>query len=230
MTFNKELIKKKATKLHNLVWSNKNQLWPDKKPSYIDMLEPSIVCKLLEIDYCEHEELGRFGEKNNKFEVAGSINRSLKIISVAKKFGNKVTRFTAAHEIGHWILHPDESMHRDRPIESLKINYKNEPKEQEANYFAACYLMPENLLRTKFKEIFLTETPLHFNENIAFWLNQDDYNSLLYSDPDSLDREFSLASCQNFNNNKHYSLADLFKVSKSAMAYRLHELGFVKYP
>ena len=49
--------------------------------------------------------------------------------------------FTLAHEIGHVILHlNDESSFID---DSITINGRNtDKKEQEANYFAACLLMP----------------------------------------------------------------------------------------
>ena len=49
--------------------------------------------------------------------------------------------FTLAHEIGHVILHlNDESSFID---DSITINGRStDEKEQEANYFAACLLMP----------------------------------------------------------------------------------------
>lgn len=51
--------------------------------------------------------------------------------------------FTLAHEIGHVILHlNDESSFID---DSITINGRStDEKEQEANYFAACLLMPDD--------------------------------------------------------------------------------------
>ncbi len=51
--------------------------------------------------------------------------------------------FTLSHEIGHTILHlDDESSFID---DNMTINGKStDEKEQEANYFAACLLMPQD--------------------------------------------------------------------------------------
>lgn len=54
-------------------------------------------------------------------------------------------RFTAAHEIGHLLLHKDAEIfvdYRDKRSQSGR-----DPKEIEANRFAAALLMPEHLLR-----------------------------------------------------------------------------------
>ena len=53
-------------------------------------------------------------------------------------------RFTIAHEIGHYLLHPSEILHYDRP-DAIHYRAKNvaSPQEVEANYFAAELLMPE---------------------------------------------------------------------------------------
>lgn len=57
-------------------------------------------------------------------------------------------RFTIAHEIGHYLLHPASLLHYDRP-EVVHFRSKNVlgPEEREANFFAAELLMPEELLR-----------------------------------------------------------------------------------
>lgn len=61
-------------------------------------------------------------------------------------------RFTIAHELGHYLLHSDkqDEAHIDRgftinfrsPLSSKAVN----PKEIEANAFAAALLMPEELI------------------------------------------------------------------------------------
>ena len=53
--------------------------------------------------------------------------------------------FTLAHEIGHVILHLGET---DSFIDdSVSIKGKStDAKEQEANYFAACLLMPDDVV------------------------------------------------------------------------------------
>lgn len=60
-------------------------------------------------------------------------------------------RFTIAHEIGHLLLHGDEEVHIDakRPLGRRdKVSSQAEdPREIEANQFAAELLMPESFVR-----------------------------------------------------------------------------------
>ena len=62
-------------------------------------------------------------------------------------------RFTIAHELAHFILHKEDSKlyaHRDMPDNGIR---KSDDFEQEANYFAANVLMPEELVREKIEVI-----------------------------------------------------------------------------
>ena len=59
-------------------------------------------------------------------------------------------RFTMAHEYGHYFLHEGLVSHSD---ESFRVNYRDvnsstatDVDEIEANYFAACILMPKSFL------------------------------------------------------------------------------------
>lgn len=57
-------------------------------------------------------------------------------------------RFTIAHELAHFVLHRNGNqlyVHRDMTNEG---SFKNSI-EQEADYFAANLLMPENLIQEK---------------------------------------------------------------------------------
>ena len=60
-------------------------------------------------------------------------------------------RFTIAHELGHLLLHEDTDLQVDQhaflAFRNLKSSSTNDPKEVEANQFAATLLMPEELLR-----------------------------------------------------------------------------------
>lgn len=69
-------------------------------------------------------------------------------------------RFTIAHEIGHFFLRhqfePGEHVHVDRGHVITPRNSRSstgaDPKEIEANQFAACLLMPSSLLSRRIKE------------------------------------------------------------------------------
>lgn len=52
-------------------------------------------------------------------------------------------RFTIAHEIGHFVLHP----HRLAPERNGGVNAAWQSEEREADQFAAELLMPEHLVR-----------------------------------------------------------------------------------
>ncbi len=64
-------------------------------------------------------------------------------------------RFTLAHEVGHWVLH-----HRRRPGAAGDVHVlhrdhtpgSRDPKEREANTFAAELLMPEGDVRRAFSD------------------------------------------------------------------------------
>jgi hypothetical protein len=57
--------------------------------------------------------------------------------------GERRRRFTIAHEIGHFVLHPE----RVRSERSGSTNWASQSIEREADAFAAELLMPEHLVR-----------------------------------------------------------------------------------
>ncbi len=57
-------------------------------------------------------------------------------------------RFTIAHEIGHFVLHPE----RCRPERGGGVNEAGRMEEREADTFAAELLMPEHLVRDAVRE------------------------------------------------------------------------------
>lgn len=60
-------------------------------------------------------------------------------------------RFTVSHELGHYLLHKDmPSVFVDDLLVHFRANRKSrrfDPREREANEFAACLLMPREFLR-----------------------------------------------------------------------------------
>jgi len=74
------------------------------------------------------------------------LDRSKKIIGVNFSEARQKRYFQMAHQIGHLLLHTDAESESE-----VKIDYRESknsvftdkpPKEREANYFAACLLMP----------------------------------------------------------------------------------------
>lgn len=80
-----------------------------------------------------------------------AISNEKVIISYNKAEDNKRSRFTVAHELGHYFLHS-----KNQPFfidKTPKIMYRNNAsstgevlKEREANAFAAAILMPQELI------------------------------------------------------------------------------------
>jgi hypothetical protein len=82
------------------------------------------------------------------------------VIAVQETDPSNRQRFTIAHEIGHYCLRhqfePGEHVHVDRGHLITPRNSRSrtgvDPKEIEANQFAACLLMPSKLLSRAIKE------------------------------------------------------------------------------
>lgn len=78
----------------------------------------------------------------NEFAGAALREGEEKIIVVSNKDSNERQRFTIAHELGHLILHSDSNLHVDKYFRNNKSSHGTDPKEMEANRFAAELLMP----------------------------------------------------------------------------------------
>ncbi len=168
------------------------------------MLTPEVAAVVLGLEYSQSEDLAcqPFTYRDQKFKTAGLLDRQRKAITVATD-SLEIMRFTGAHEIGHWILHPNEIIHRDRPINTNYARKYHRPKiEKEADYFAACFLMPRNLLINYFTSQFQCGSQFILNENSAFHLVPSDPYQLLDAPIESLDRELALAGCTSFNGHK----------------------------
>lgn len=82
-------------------------------------------------------------------------------------------RFTVAHELGHFILHhtKEDEVFVD---EKFTVMYRDgnsstgsDPREQEANAFAACILMPRNLVLEELKSNEFDLADVHSLKNLA---------------------------------------------------------------
>lgn len=75
-------------------------------------------------------------------------------ITLANHTGLLKDRFTVAHELGHYMLHylyPNQVL--NKKLTRVKAQrYGFGLAETEANYFAACFLMPEEEYRSSYAE------------------------------------------------------------------------------
>lgn len=240
----KNKIEDQARDLLVNIFKDQDKLWPEGLREKFQIFDPKIAAKFLGLTYMElHEIPTTFNPRNEKQEMAGSLDLQSKTISIATKFSSQIQKFTGAHEIAHWVLHRQSSigkraLFRDSPIDSKRdAKQAKSLEEQEADHFAACLIMPRKVVIEEFETRFIKQ-PFQFNEINAWQLSADDHESLVRAERPSFEnrhsnsyiREISLAKATSFNRAHFISLADRFGVSVKAMAIRLDELDLIKWP
>ncbi len=165
-------------------------------------------------------------------QTAGFIDREGGRIVVAQRFPIDYRRFTGAHEVGHWLLHPKLRYHRDRPLKGTeRLTPKRPPEEYEADIFAAELLMPSKYLRRCFEARFREAIHISsLDENVAVWLSGSGAPNARISDLVSHGKRYlalQVARCRCFESRHFESIADRFGVSATAAAIRLEELQLV---
>ena len=225
------LILKRVHELHKALWEERFSLLGRDAVSPTELLDPRLACALLGITFEEYPEIpNRFGGRNGH-KIAGLLDRQARKVAVSTDFSEEVVRFTGAHEVGHWLMHPDTVMHRDLPIGDAVIGSNRRDRlEREADYFAAHFLMPERLVKSIFREKFRVDLPMHFSEGLAFALSPSDPDVLMGTSRDSLDRELAMAGCRSLGTTHFRSMAEEFRVSTKAMAIQLKEFRLIDWP
>ncbi len=223
----KSKIETEARKLQFEVWSERKVLWPNTQPPVAAMFEPRVITRILGLEYDLREQIAAVDTSQRAIEAAGTLDRRRGIIAISTRFQPSTQRFTAAHEIGHFVLHPwigDRIAHRDRAVFEIGVSERPQP-EQDADYFAACLLVPSKLLQLEFEKRFGTRKPLPMTETVVFHLGA---SPQIFSAPlKSLVFAKAVATARSFDRARFPSLTDHFNVSPTAMAIRLREVGLV---
>ncbi|WP_186297764.1 ImmA/IrrE family metallo-endopeptidase [Sedimenticola selenatireducens] len=221
-------IEQLAHEIQVEIWNLRQQMWPDGVPTDpVDLLDPSITLGAIGFNYALSDSLGYFPDRGTGTKVAGYIDQSKKSVRISRHLPYETLRFTAAHELGHAILHNDIRMHRDRAIDgSVSRAGRREQIEVEADKFASVFLMPEKLLRIRFKQIFMCER-FALNHETAFAL--DPSGLLKLNNKNITRRELAriLAKAERYNTRHVIPLFMQFKVSMEAMAIRIEELDLI---
>jgi Zn-dependent peptidase ImmA (M78 family) len=223
-------IERKARDLQLNLWKHRHQLWPEDAPiDPVKLLEPSIAIQYIGYDFEQAEFLGDFGGTGSYSEIAGTIDQAVKRISISNRLPVNTHRFTAAHELGHAILHQGLVMHRDRPVDgSRRSDVPREPKEIEADKFAVYFLMPERLVKERFHHIFGKSCPFILTDDTAFALGSFNSANLIERCKSLRDLARVLAKAEYYNGRNIVSLATQFGVSVETMAIRIEELDLVE--
>ena len=228
---NRTAIEEKAWDFLAAIYKHRHRLYPMGVPKARLMLDHEVAARFLgyEIEYAE--SLGRWSKGNADYQIAGLLDKQRRLIrlATARPFTYETMRFTAAHEVGHIVLeHPGHAIHRDRPVFHIDERSQREPTEQEADYFAACYLAPEKMVTEEFLRRFGIGPPLPLNDDVAFNLCGESGHALMRAGPESRKFAAAVASTERFNGQHFVSLADEFKISVSAMAIRVRELRLIE--
>lgn len=219
-------IEYRARSLQINLWKDRDQIWPvatSNNPT--NVLDPVVALRLFGYD-CELEEsLGQYQSDDNQVEIAGTLDRGTRKVRLSRRFDTAVRSFTAAHELGHAVLHDTgAALHRDRPLDGSTKSRAG--IEYEADKFASFFLMPAKQVQASFERLFLTDQ-FSLNEATAFALGQGDFDALFNKCKTLRLLSRLLASTEHYNGQHFMSLADQFLVSDEAMAIRLEELGLV---
>ncbi len=217
-------IEKEARRLQYEIWSRRDVRYSLGVPDIPTLFDPRNVA-----DHCGlyYEARARLDtDYRGGGEAAGIWQRDRSTILVSTRFSYETQRFTAAHEIGHFILHPhlgDRTLHRELPVNAPSIS--RGLLEREADYFSACLLMPRNAVISEFLARF-TMDPLVLTETVAYHLKMD--AGVLFSQPrGSTVFAEAVARAQQFDRRRFKSLAQFFGVSSLAMAIRIEELKLI---
>lgn len=221
-------IEQAARRLLGDMWAQRALLCPERSLGRIEILDPGYAAKFLLINFEIVDQIGTpFPYRGERFEAAGLLDRQNRWILVSRRFSRQIMLFTGAHEIGHWVLHEDEVIHRDRAIDGPRYGTRTprEAKEREADYFAACFLMPRELVIEELEKRFSTSGTLLVNDDVANMLSPQNPGDFLKS---SLEERAATVALARYYGTRHFvPLHEQFSVSVSAMAYRLKELNLV---
>lgn len=222
-------ISNAARALLNELWLKRDQIWnpPPTLETLIPVRTDVIVRSLLGIRLEEPEAIA---PESTGAEIAGFIDREEGRIVVAQKYRCEWRRFTMAHEIGHWVLHPQMRLRRERPLTGAeRANGSRPAEEQEADLFAAELVMPRKPLTTYFQQHFGRPVSDAASSELISWLSRGDrrVNEIEFR----RSRRFramvvSQTSCCG-PTIPFPPLAARFEVSATAMAIRLEDLGLV---
>lgn len=222
-----------ARKLQNTVWKYRGVIWKHDTPEEeIDILIPRIVLeKILVFQFNQPTTLGIHeiqGKQGKQINVAGLIDRKKKLVEISQDFPQEIQNFTAAHELGHALLHQQNGLHRDRALDGSGTRDPRDLQELQADKFAVYFLMPRKLVESKFKDLFLTEK-FKVNEETVFALNAKSISDFKKKYKRLRDLSKTLASAEHFDGRNFHSISKQFRVSVTAMAIRLEELELLEF-
>lgn len=218
-----------AKRLQTAIWINRKAIWGENAPDDpIEVLDPEIAFKAIGYTFESDRPLGEMVTPDGTVEVAGFIDKSNHYAGISSQVPFAMRQFTAAHEVGHALLHRAEGLHRDRGLDGSPVPGPRERVEVEADKFATYFLMPAKLLVSEFEQRF-GSTPFIINDDTSFALISDSSDNLKMKVKNRRGLSRALANAGYFDGRRFSSLSERFRVSTEAMAIRLEELELLEF-
>jgi hypothetical protein len=204
----------------------------------------------LNIDFDNLRESFHFETSSSEDQILGAMvfsNRQIIVDETLDPVDNPAIegryRFTIAHEIGHWVLHRHLFSNELNAVAALREttgDYLLRQKtpdarlEWQANYFAACILMPRIEVERAWYQFSNTLRPFDY-ETCRKHLNLPFLEDFWLPIGQSLAPNVNQSEILNADKNRIFKLiaielATLLNVSTQSMQIRLKELGFLISP
>ena len=219
-----------ARDLQLRLWRIREKLFSDTQAvDPLAVLDPCLALDCIGFRVNLLDSLGQHRWDGELAEVAGTIDRFERTVQISRRFEPPVRRFTAAHELGHALLHDGQGLHRDRALDGSQLGIARDRTEWEADVFAAYFLMPEKQVRAAFECAFKVRKFV-LNEDTAFALNARDLETLRANCREIRYLSRLLSRTTRYDGVHFLSLTEQFGVSPEAMAIRLEELKIISRP
>lgn len=223
-----EDIEKIARSLQTAIWINRDRLLRHvQSEDPITALDPAVAFEAIGFNFEVSDTLGQFMSSQGMVDCAGFIEKSRMYAGVSSQFPLPVRNFTAAHELGHALLHDASGMHRDRALDGASVSGARDRVEVEADKFATYFLMPEKLVRAEFRKRFRAET-FTITDDSSFALISGSQDTLRVECKDLRSLARKLSEADHYSGQFFEPLSKRFGVSTSAMAIRLEELKLLQ--
>ncbi len=225
-------LRRQADRLRNEFWSRTElELGrPLANSEKLPVRPEAIATSILRLRYEEPEEIGVLDKGSHlRIELAGLLSRSERKISVAQKFSSEIRRFTGAHEIAHYLIHPDVLNMRESPMTDGMIRYQQKSRrEKEADLFAAELLVPSEIVFELFGRLFGDGVDgSQISDDLAYCLSNGKLPASTISRLQPLESAKLIAAQPSLVTTQSRSLTEIFGVSATVVGIQLLDLRLV---
>lgn len=203
----------------------------DKAQAYVDPVD--LLPNLLEIaardvlglELVEQDQVPNLSTHAPDVRTTGLYDSERSRIFVPSLKSNE-TRFSLAHEIGHAVLKHEGLCYRERSRTGRPFaSSQDRDREEDANCFAAKFLMPAELLAASFLERFGSRIARdEIDDNTAYSLTGGRVGPSSLRQMRLLELAQLFARSKWFNGRSFESLCEKFRVSPEALAQELIDL------